>query len=412
MGVISRARQELGFIKGNLLVLVSSNVLFGFTSAMWMPFRSLYIRELGASPLTLGLLSSLSSILLGFVKIPGAYIADRYGRRKVIAVFTYTAAFSYIFYVIAPDWRMIAFAITVSSLSHIYQPALQAIEADSMPPGNRGLGYSLMRLLPMLPGLVGPLVSGLIVVRFGLVPGMRVIYAAVVVVSMFIAYIRDRYLVETMDVERELGVKELAASMRMSLGSVVGAWRGMGRDTFSLTAVFLLLSFERPLFDIYYALFALDVIQVSKWQWSIAATVGTAAMLLLTYPLGKLIDGVGRRKMLLAGYLVSTPMLLWLTRASGFTMLVVINLGFQVFNAMVFPAYNALQADIVPKEKRGRVIGLIGTLSNLAMVPAAGIFGYLYGVNPRYPFYAGVVVEVATVLIILLRVREPEQRQD
>ncbi len=142
--MLGRVREELGFLRGNLLVLMVSYMVFGFTSGLFGPFRSPYIRELGASPLVLGLMTSVGYVILAFIRIPGAYIADRYGRRNVIAVFTFGAALSYAFYVFAWDWRVIMAAVVVSSLSHIYQPALEAIEADSLPPGKRGVGYSLI----------------------------------------------------------------------------------------------------------------------------------------------------------------------------------------------------------------------------------------------------------------------------
>jgi len=48
---VESIRRELGFLRGNLLVLVASYTVFGLGSGLYEPFRSLYIRELGASPL-------------------------------------------------------------------------------------------------------------------------------------------------------------------------------------------------------------------------------------------------------------------------------------------------------------------------------------------------------------------------
>ena len=54
MPMLGRVREELGFLRGNLLVLMVSYMVFGFASGLFGPFRSPYIRELGASPLVLG----------------------------------------------------------------------------------------------------------------------------------------------------------------------------------------------------------------------------------------------------------------------------------------------------------------------------------------------------------------------
>ncbi len=410
--LLGRVKEELGFLRGNLLVLMASYMVFGFTSGLFSPFKSLYIRELGASPLVLGLMTSVGYVILAFIRIPGAYIADRYGRRKVIGVFTFGAALSYAFYVFAWDWRVIMVAIVVSSLSHIYQPALEAIEADSLPPGRRGLGYSLIWVMPGLPAFLGPVVSGYLVERYGLVPGMRAVYAMVFVCVMAIAGIRWRYLEETVDGGGGLGHRELAASFREALGSIREAWRGMGAEIRYVTLVFLLMSLEFPLFDTFYSLFAYDVVGVTGLEWGLISTIGSIALILVGYPAGKIVDRIGRRRSMLLAYLLSTPTLLGFMAARGFAQMAVVNVVFQVSTAFFFPALNALRADMVPREKRGRIMGLMGTMRSLVMVPAAAVFGYLYEVNRAYPYMIGVAIEVVTVAIILGLVSEPETSEE
>ena len=410
--MLGRVREELGFLRGNLLVLMASYMVFGFTSGLFSPFRSPYIRELGASPLVLGLMTSAGYVILALVRIPGAFIADRYGRRKVIVVFTFGAALSYAFYVFAWDWRVILVAVVVSSLSHIYQPALEAIEADSLPPGRRGLGYSLIWVMPGVPAFLGPVVSGYLVERYGLVPGMRVVYAVVLVCVLAVAGIRWRYLEETAGEEEELGRRELAASLRESVGSIREAWRGMGAEIRYVTLVYLLMSLEFPLFSTFYSLYAYDVVGVTGLEWGLISTIGSVALILVGYPAGKIVDRIGRRRSMVLAYLLSTPTLLGFMAARGFTQMAVVNVVFQVSTAFFFPALNALRADMVPRQKRGRIMGLMGTMRSLAMVPAATVFGYLYEVNKAYPYMIGVAIEVVTVAIILGLVSEPETSED
>ncbi|MFH2110520.1 MAG: MFS transporter [Candidatus Bathyarchaeota archaeon] len=411
VGLSARLRDEFGFLRGNLLVLITSYVIFGFTTGLFNPFRSLYIRELGASPLVLGLMSSLGSVILAIIRVPGAYIADRYGRRNIIVLFTFGAALSYGFYVIAPDWRLILVAVVVSNLSHIYQPALEAIEADSMPPEKRGLGYMLVWWLPGAPGLFAPAISGYMVERYGLVPGMRMVYVVVFVSALTIALIRWRYLKETMAESAALGLRELSSAFREAAGSIREAWLEMGREIWFLAAVLLLVSFENPLYNLYYALYAVDVVGVSAMEWGMVSIIGTAAMSLVGIPAGKLIDRIGRRKSMLLAYAFSLPALIAFTVIRGFTQMVVVNISFLICNSLLFPSIMALQADLVPQERRGRIMGLMGTLRSLAMVPAGIIFGLLYEVNRAYPYYVGVLVEVAIILVILFFIKEPEMRE-
>jgi len=410
--LLGRVREELGFLRGNLLVLMASYMVFGFTSGLFSPFRSPYIRELGASPLVLGLMTSAGYVILALVRIPGAFIADRYGRWKVIVVFTFGAALSYAFYVFAWDWRVILVAVVVSSLSHIYQPALEAIEADSLPPGRRGLGYSLIWVMPGVPAFLGPVASGYLVERYGLVPGMRVVYAVVLVCVLAVAGIRWRYLEETAGEEEELGRRELVASFRESVWSIREAWRGMDREIRYVTLVYLLMSLEFPLFQTFYSLYAYDVVGVTGLEWGLISTIGSVALILVGYPAGKIVDRIGRRRSMLLAYLLSTPTLLGFMAARGFTQMAVVNVVFQVSTAFFFPALNALRADMVPREKRGRIMGLMGTMRSIAMVPAATVFGYLYELNRAYPYMIGVAIEVVTVTIILGLVSDPETSEE
>jgi MFS family permease len=410
--LLGRVREELGFLRGNLLVLMASYMVFGFTSGLFGPFRSPYIRELGASPLVLGLMTSVGYVILAFIRIPGAYIADRYGRRKVIAVFTFGAALSYAFYVFAWDWRIIMVAVVVSSLSHIYQPALEAIEADSLPPGKRGVGYSLIWIMPGVPAFLGPMVSGYLVERRGLIPGMRLVYVVVFACTLIVAGIRWRFLKETVGEGGGLGHRELVASFGESFGSIREAWRGMGREVRYVTLVYLLISFEYPLFDTFYSLFAYDVVGVTGLEWGLISTIGSLSLILVGYPAGRLIDRIGRRRSMLLAYLFSTPVLLGFMAARGFTQMVLVDVSFRVSTALMFPALMALRADIIPRDMRGRVMGLMGTLRSLAMVPAATVFGYLYEVNRAYPYMIGVVIEVVTVAIIWGLISEPETGEE
>jgi MFS family permease len=406
---LKRVREELGFLKGNLLVLIISYMFFGLTSSLFSPFRSLYIRELGATAIIIGLMDSVSNIILAIIRLPGAFIADRYGRRKVIVLFTFTAALSYSFYILAWNWKIILLAMIISSLSHIYQPALEAIEADSLPAEKRGMGYTLIWLLPGIPAFFGPLISGYFVETRGLITGMRIVYIIVLFCVLTIAIIRWLFLKETIETDESLGSKELLFSFRESIDAMREAWESVGSEVKTTTLVFLLMSFEFPLFMTYYSLFAFDVAGVSGLEWGIITTIGSVVMLIAGYPAGKLIDSIGRKKSIIIGYLISIPTIIALTFTSGYFQMTIVNMFIQLSTVFFFPALNALRADIIPQEVRGRIMGLMGTLRSLAMVPAGALFGLLYEVNRKYPYYLGIIIEITTVIIILKYITEPKK---
>jgi len=409
--LLTRLREEFSFIRGNLLVLIVSYTIFRFSFSLHIPFQSLYVRELGATPFLLGLMSSLGSAILASIRIPGAHIADRYGRRKIIVTFTYGAALAYLLYAIAPDWWFILLAVVVSNLSHIYQPALEAIEADSMPPERRGMGYAAINVLPGASAIVAAPIGGLLVERLGLVPGMRIAYGVVFSFTVAVALVRTLFLEETLEEPEGFSFRELGSSFRESLGSIAEAWRLMSKDVVLFTAVVLITAFEAPLFNVYYALYANDVVGVRGFQWGLMDTAWIVTTLVVGMPLGKMIDSVGRRRSLLVAYIFSTPVIVFFILSRGFLQMLAVSLLFAVGQATMFPAFSALRADLIPQDKRGRIMGVIGTLRTLAMVPSAALFGLLYQVDRAAPFMLGVFLEVMTVLIIVFLVREPRIRE-
>ena len=105
--VLTRIKDEFSFMRGNLLTLIVSWLFVYFSFSLVFSFESPYFRELGAPPFVIGLMGSVGAAMLGLVRIPGGYIADKYGRQQIIVTMTFSIALSYLFYVFAPDWRKV-----------------------------------------------------------------------------------------------------------------------------------------------------------------------------------------------------------------------------------------------------------------------------------------------------------------
>lgn len=65
----------------------------------------------------------------------------------------------------------------------------------------------------------------------------------------------------------------------------------------------------------------------------------------------------------------------------------------------------------MPRESRGRIMALFGMLRNLVIIPSSSIAGFLYEVNPAYPFIVNLILEIGAFVILVTVVREPERRE-
>ena len=405
--MLSKIKKEFSFLRGNLLILIISYMLFRISGGLTSSYYPLYVRELGASPLVIGLISSIGSLVVGLMRIPGGYFADRFGRKRIIVVFTFVAAFSYLIFAAAPDWKYIVLGTIVLNMSFVYFPALNALEADSIPEESRGMGFAATQMLPHLTSIGAPLVSAYFITRFGLVTGIRFSYVLAGVFVFASAVVRHYWLKETLSDPEPFEMNQLGNVFSESLSSIIGVWKEMPRNVTYFAIALLIHGLQMPILMNFHPLYATDIVGVTESQWGQFNSISMLISLILALPVGKLIDRLGRKRGIMLYFLFSIPTLGFLIISRGFTQHLVVIVLFALSNTF-FPAFAALQADMIPKESRGRVLGSLWTLRNFAMIPSATIGGFLYEYHPAAPFMFAFGLQAVAMGIIALKVKTPK----
>ena len=401
------------FVRGNLLVLIASWMCFNFVFGVVFPYETLYMSELGATPFVIGLLAALGQALLFTSRIIGGYVADKYGRRDIIVSMTFGVAISYAFYAIAPDWRLIAFGIVMNNLCLLYQPALQAITADSIPPEKRGMGFALANVLPQIPSMFAPLVAKMLIEEFGFLEGMRIAYWLVVLGSLVAADIRLLFLKETLETGEKIRARELVREFKRSVREMFNALKVMPRQLKIFTIIMLISVIEEPVFHLFMSLYVVNVIGVSKPDWALISMAWSITMLAIGIPLGKAVDIIGRKRALIMAYFFWIPSTWYfIFFCKSFLELIVIMVIFSFGGGLFNPAHQALVADLTPKEMRGRIMGAVGNLNIIAAAGASALAGFLYGMNPRWPFILTIGISVITLLLTALFIKEPKRKME
>jgi MFS family permease len=395
-------KTEFGFIQGNLLVLMISQTFMNFSVSLVYPFESLYISELGASPIILGLMGSISSAILAIVRIPGGFFSDRYGRRNIILAMTCGITFSYLFYAFAPSWQLIILGLIIYNVSAIGQPAVMAIQADSMTPEKRGMGYSISAFLPGILGLAAPVIAAYLIEAYGLVPGMRIGYIIVVLCYLIAALIRKRHLQETLMEPVSFEINQLVGDIKESFTTTFTVWKGLPRSVTILAFVSILGAMQSPLFNIFEVLYVRNVIGLSNIEWGFLATIFRIVQIMISIPIGKLLDKISRKSAIIPGSILLMITTLLFVYSRGFQQALLVYILFMMFGALYIPAFNALRADLIPREKRGRIMAIIGTLGSVAVVPTAALAG---------PFLSTIILEAIALVIIVFFIKEPEEKE-
>ncbi len=408
--MLDRLREEFSFVGGNVFVLLVSWVLMNFAGHMPETYYSLYVLGLGGTAFTVGVISLAYMAALASVQFLGGYLADSYGRKRLIVTMTFALAVSYLLYALAPTWKLILVGAVLQGLFLVYQPALWAILADSLPSGKRGLGFALSYVVGAV-SIASPVVAGYLVKRMGLLLGMRIAYLATVAAYLTAAAFRLR-LRETLKPEAERpSILELVKSYPKAIGESFTVLGALPRPVLTLTTIYIVNYYFLYMCWQYYVIYATKVLGVSEAFWALLSAVWLASMYTSSMPSGKLVDVVGRVGPLIAS-MPMTAVATWMFIRGGSVMLLSSFVVDGVAVSLYSNAFSALQTDLVPTEYRGRVIGFTNFFAYVAGAFGGFAGGYLYEhVSPRLPFTLLMLVQVPLAVSSAVLLKEPEVRE-
>lgn len=409
---IRRLVSEFSFIRGNFLILLVSWSLMSFAAAIPDTYYSLYVLALGGSAVVIGVIGFASSLTLGLVQFPGGHLADKHGRRRIVVVMTFAVAVTHLIYAFAPSWHLILVAGILQSLCLVYQPALGAITADSIPPEKRGVGFSIQTLLPDLTRILGPTIAGILYLRFGLIPAVRIGYA-IAFILFLVAAISRVGLKETLNETADRPSMSIALSSYLeTVRESVRVWRLLPRSVFSLFLVSSLLRFFTSMCSPYMVVYAMKILSISGLEWALVAIGLITTRTLSALPSGKAIDKFGRRKPLVMSPMLMLPAIL-LFAYGDFCKLLVSSLLMGVAQSMFWIAEPSLQADLVARQHRGKVIACMqfATLVLVALGQLLGGILYSY-VSPIAPFVAFALSTIPLSIMAAYHVHDPKRRED
>ncbi len=405
-------RKEFSFIRGNYAVLVVSWILIDFAMELPATYYSLYVLNLGATETILGMIGLSSFLALASMQFPGGYLADKFGRKWLISSMTFGVALSYIFYALAPSWHFILIgAVLMSLFNSTYQPALMAMISDSVPPERRGMGFGIIMLITSASTTPGPIVAGLLYNRFGLLDGMRIGYGIVVAFFLVAAFLRVLRLEETVESAQKPRLHELLQSYPTALKESFGVWNNVPRSMLYLFLSLIITTFGFATVQLYFVVYAVEELLIDKTLWSLMLTTLFIVMIVLSIPIGKIVDKINRKIPMLISYaLFGVSMWLFVNgdMQKLFLSLALVGLGQVMMNS----AFSALQADFTPKEQRGKVNGFTNFANYIVMAIGSLVGGILYEhVSPQLPFLVATTLVAPSFVLTLTKVHEPETRE-
>jgi MFS family permease len=354
---------------------------------------------LGAPPFALGAIEGVADGLSSFTKLAGGWLADRPAWRKPIAGGGYLiTAVSTFLYGAAHSWPAL---LVLRSLGWAGRgakgPSRDALLADAVGPSQLGRAFGFERAMDTAGAIVGPLLGMLLVGTFSiqwalhwtLLPGI------IATLSFFL-------LVPAGKREQHHRPLSFFASLRR-MPSVYRQY------------LFALLLFG--LGDFAPTLLILRATQILGPRYG-AVRAGVLAVALYTlhntlyaassYPAGLLGDRLGKRRVLVVGYLSAAAMSAgFLFHPSGLPALALLFCLGGVHLGITDAVQKSLAAEILPLEIRGTGFGVMATANGVGDFASSIMVGALWsGVGLQAGFlYAAVLTFAGAILMYRLPAR-------
>ncbi|MFH1736469.1 MAG: MFS transporter, partial [Actinomycetota bacterium] len=125
----------------------------------------------------------------------------------------------------------------------------------------------------------------------------------------------------------------------------------------------------------------------------------------LATPTGIVSDRLGRRGIIILGFLVFAIVYTGFALAKGTALIWLMFALYGVYYAFTESIFKAYTADIVPDTARGTAYGLLNMTMGIALLPASLIAGFLWDrVSPGAPFFYGAATALIALILFLVLV--------
>jgi MFS family permease len=373
----------------NIILLGITSLLTDASTEMVYPLIPLYLSaRLGVSPAIIGLIEGIAESLASLLKVFSGNFSDRIRRRKPLTIFGYSASsVGKLILYLANAWGGVLAARVVDRFGKGIRTAPRdALIADSSATNQLGRSYGLHRAMDTAGAAIG---VSLAIILMKLNPGnySRVFLFAIIpaLPGVFFLFFTKEKLAQVKLAQKQISLNWRILPRRLKLFLLIVFLFALGNSSNQ----FLLLRAKN---------LGLSVIAVLLVYLFYNLVYGIFA-----YPIGRYSDRIGRKKVLVLGYLIYgvvyfgfaiafKPGLAWLLFGI-----------YGLYSAFTEGVEKALVAEIAPERIRGTLIGLHATLVGIGLFPASLLAGLLWNLwGASAPFYFGSCLGVISAIGLAL----------
>ncbi len=360
----------------------------------------MYFSALGAQPFVVGLLIAYGTGITILSLLVGGYVADTWGRRRVIVVFSWVSVASALLFALVNSTYLLLVPLTLASAANMYGPAFNSLMMDEIEPSERIRGFSVFNAVNTAPSIFAPTVGGLLMSQMGVLDGLKIAFLAsalfgVVGVSLRMKWLEETYVVAPAEKH------SLLAHSRESLTSGIRAARRSNAMVKKLLLYVTLAGIGTGLTSPFFSIYAVNYLRVSPVDYSIVVDLTGLATVALMLAVVFLIQRLGARRSVLVASAAAPVSNVIFSQAKSTGGLMEWGVTGSIATALQTPSLASMQAETIPPADRGRILSMFSLLPALVSLPSQVAAGYLYsGLSPVAPFLVSVVPFVVAAMIL------------
>jgi MFS family permease len=352
----------------------------------------------------IGVIEGFAEATSSLLKLFSGWLSDRLQSRKWLAVIGYgLSAFSKPFFIINNIWAIAAARWSDRVGKGIRTSPRDALVADSIDEKQRGLAFGFHRAADTAGAMLGVLFALIIIWLMHLDAGSSInslgddTFHFIVYVSLIPAVLSVLSLA--------IGAKDTKIKNHRALPKF--ALRSLGKDFILFISIVSLFTLGN----------SSDAFIILRAQDRGVNLIGITAMLvvfnlvysLVSTPAGILSDKVGRKKLILGGWIVYALIYTGFALSERPWHVFVLYVLYGIYYGMAYGTSLAMIADIVPENMRGTAYGTYNGVVGILSFPASVIAGVLWqgiggwkGFGASAPFYFGGGMALFAAVLLLL----------
>lgn len=394
----------------NVWAVSLTSFLMDISSEMVINVLPLFLSNvLGVKTNIIGLIEGVAEATSSVLKVFSGWFSDRIGSRKWLAVLGYSmSAVTKPFFWFANSWRFVAGIRWTDRVGKGIRTAPRdALVADTVEARHRGLAFGLHRAADTAGAMLGLLISAYLVWKMqGSNPFFQnQTFKTIVLISIIPAILAVIALAA--------GAKETRSSDKVEKPKIT--FRGLGKN-------FLVFMLILGIFDLGNSSDAFLVLRAQERGMSVLHILLMLAAFNLIYalistPAGILSDKVGRKRLIVIGWLVYALIYLGFAIARTAVHVGLLYLAYGLYYGLTYGTAKAMVGDLVPDYLRGTAYGTYNAVLGILDFPASLIAGLLWsglgnwaGFGPSAPFYFGALMALLATLGLIFWKPQPFEK--